>query len=218
MAASHDELITGMVLAGGASQRMQRVVSDKGLLPWQGKPMVHYVLERLRPQVDQVVINANRHIAEYQKLGVPVWTDERDADWEDFPGPLAGMLTGLRQCTTPWLVTVPCDAPLLHPQLVRRLYESALHNNAQIAFACTTSDSQPDQCKDHPVFALLHRSLESQLYHYLQAGERKVQHWMMQQAYTRVCFDDDKLAFMVNINTKAGFADFCELTHTMYPL
>lgn len=213
--------VTGLVLAGGGSSRMHSTIDDKGLLLWQNKPLASYALERLGPQVGTIAINANRHLPDYALLDVPVWIDERDADWERFPGPLAGMLTGLRHSQTPWLATVPCDAPLFPHNLVEKLLHTALNANVKIVYACTMQANQPGQTaqrvKDHPVFALLHHSLKDSLYAYLQGGDRKILLWIKQHAHERVLFDEHT-AFMANINTPANLADLCELTHTVYPL
>jgi molybdopterin-guanine dinucleotide biosynthesis protein A len=112
--------ITGLILAGGRGSRMGGV--DKGLQNHLGIPLALHALLRLQPQVGEVMINANRNLAAYESMGVPVWPDA----WADYPGPLAGMLAGLEHCTTPWLVTVPCDAPLFPEDLVTRLASSSL--------------------------------------------------------------------------------------------
>ena len=98
--------ITGVILAGGRGSRMGGV--DKGLQNFNGMPMALHTLMRLAPQVGDVMINANRNLGAYEAFGVPVWPDVL----ADYPGPLAGFLTALERCETPWLVTVPCDTPL----------------------------------------------------------------------------------------------------------
>ena len=97
--------ITGLVLAGGRGSRMGGV--DKGLQAYRGMPLAMHALLRLGPQVGEMMVNANRNLAAYESLGVPVWPDALP----DYPGPLAGFLTGLERCTTPFLATVPCDSP-----------------------------------------------------------------------------------------------------------
>jgi molybdopterin molybdotransferase len=99
--------ISGLVLAGGRGTRMGSV--DKGLQPFGGATMVAHVLERLRPQVASVAINANQNLDAYQAFGVPVWPD----DTPGYAGPLAGLEAGLRRCGTGYLLAVPCDSPFL---------------------------------------------------------------------------------------------------------
>ncbi len=96
--------ITAVILAGGRGTRMGGV--DKGLVDYQGQPMIEHILARITPQVDHVMINANRHIERYQTYGVPVITDEND----QFDGPLAGMQAALHHAATDWIlsVTLPC--------------------------------------------------------------------------------------------------------------
>lgn len=84
---------------------------DKGLVPLNGKPMVAHVLERLTPQVQHLLINANQNQEAYAAYGVPVWPDALP----DFAGPLAGLQAGLMHCETPYLVTAPCDSPFCLP-------------------------------------------------------------------------------------------------------
>src|SRR5687767_8689050 len=106
--------VSGIVLAGGQGRRMGGV--DKGLKALRGKPMVEWVLARLAPQVDEVVINANQNLEIYRKLGYPVVTDEISG----FAGPLAGLHAGLKAAKHDLVVTVPCDSPFLPEDLVSR--------------------------------------------------------------------------------------------------
>ena len=103
--------ITGLVLAGGMGRRMDS--RDKGLIAFRGKPMVAHVIERLAPQVGSLIINANRNLDQYGGLGYPVVSDEVSG----YAGPLAGLHAGLRACTTPLIVTAPCDSPFLPTDL-----------------------------------------------------------------------------------------------------
>jgi len=123
--------ITGMVLAGGRGSRMGGV--DKGLQNHLGMPMALHTLLRLAPQVGSVMINANRNLAAYESMGVPVWPDAQ----ADYPGPLAGMLAGLERCETPYLVTVPCDTPNFPLDLVERLARALDAEGADLAMAAT---------------------------------------------------------------------------------
>ena len=111
--------ITGVILAGGRGSRMGG--ADKGLQPYRGVPLAMHALLRLAPQVGEVMINANRNLAAYESMGAAVWPDAL----ADYPGPLAGFLAGLEHCTTPYLVTVPCDSPHFPEDLVARLAQRA---------------------------------------------------------------------------------------------
>ena len=179
--------ITGVVLAGGQGRRMGTI--DKGLVPLGGRPMVAHVLERLRPQVDEILINANQHRAEYEAFGYSVFADAIGG----FAGPLAGLQVALAHASFPLVATVPCDSPFLPEDLVARL-TAALHaKEADLAVARTFD--QP-----HPVFALVRRDVMAHLAAFLEGGGRKIDAWYATLKTIEVAFDDEAEAFR-NINT-----------------
>jgi molybdopterin-guanine dinucleotide biosynthesis protein A len=182
--------ITGLILAGGRGTRMGH--ADKGLQQFAGQPMIQHVLNRLMPQVDQIIINANRNIDAYKQFGEPVHADTLP----DFAGPLAGLQTGLMHCVTPLLVCVPCDSPFLPLDLVARLHASLIAADAELAVATTGTG---DEKQSHPVFCLLKTSLLPRLTDYLQEGGRKVSAWHATCTMIEVHFDDD--AAFRNINS-----------------
>ncbi|MCK9380719.1 MAG: molybdenum cofactor guanylyltransferase [Sulfuritalea sp.] len=183
--------VTGLLMAGGLGRRMGGV--DKGLMAIDGKPMASWVFERLRPQVGQVLINANRNLEEWQSYGVPVVSDAIGG----FSGPLAGFHAGLLACTTPWLATVPCDSPFLPHDLVARLAAAATEAGADLAVVRSERRLQP-------VFALLRRKLLPSLEHFLQGGGRKIDRWFEEVKLAVVDFDD--AAAFTNINTPEELA------------
>jgi molybdopterin-guanine dinucleotide biosynthesis protein A len=178
--------ITGLVLAGGLGRRMGG--EDKGLVPLAGRPMVAHVLDALRPQVGTVVVNANRNQERYAAFGHPVIADAVDG----YLGPLAGVLTALQHCTTEFLVTAPCDTPLIAPDLVARLYAACTAAGADLAVA---SDGRRQQ----PVFLLLRASLAPSLEAYLAGGGRKIDVWFGQLRIAVADFGDEPDTF-VNVN------------------
>ena len=182
--------ITGVVLAGGRGSRMGGV--DKGLQNYQGMPLAMHALLRLSPQVGQLMINANRNLAAYESMGVPVWPDPI----ADYPGPLAGWLAGIERCETPYLAIVPCDSPHFPGDLVARLAEALVREDADIAMAATLEDGR---VQVQPVFCLLKTMLLESLVKYLQGGDRKIDRWTAQHRCAQVVFDDAQ-AF-VNANT-----------------
>ncbi len=184
--------ITGLILCGGRATRMGGV--DKGLQNHHGMPLALHALLRLQPQVGQIIINANRNLAAYESMGVPVWPDPL----ENHPGPLAGWLAGLEHCETPYLVTVPCDTPNFPLNLVGKL-AAALHAaDADIAMATTLEDGV---VQAQPVFCLLKSTLVESLLAYLQGGGRKIDSWTARQTCVAVPFDDAAAFF--NANTAA---------------
>ena len=182
--------VTGLILAGGQGTRMGSV--DKGLQTLAGQPMVQHVIQRLQPQVQQLHINANQNQAVYAEWGFPVWADAMP----DFAGPLAGLQTGLMHCTTPYLVTVPCDSPYLPLDLVARLAQALQAQEADLAVAVTGVGVQR---QPHPVFCLAKASLLPHLTQYLESGGRKMGAWHATLRVATVHFEDE--AAFRNINT-----------------
>lgn len=178
--------ITGVVLAGGRGQRMGGI--DKGLLPLAGKPMVAHVLAALRPQVAAIVVNANRNLAQYATFGHPVAADAIG----DYYGPLAGMASAMEIAKTKYVLTVPCDSPLMACDLVARLYQALSQEHAKISVA-------HDGERMHPVFALLQRDLLPSLHEYLQSGERKIDRWFARHKLAIAYFADEPETF-INVN------------------
>ncbi len=194
--------ITGLVLAGGRGTRMGSV--DKGLQNFHGVPLALHALRRLQPQVGSVLLNANRNLDAYAGFGAPVCSDALAG----YPGPLAGFLSGLAHCGTPWLLTVPCDTPLFPTDLAARLLEAAERTGADLAMAAAP-ETDPDTGTLHwrrqPVFCLLRASLQPSLAQYVENGGRKIGAWAEQHACTLVPFGapgDQPQAFY-NANTLA---------------
>jgi len=177
--------VSGIVLAGGLGRRMGGV--DKGLQPLRGRPMVEWVLERLRPQVAEIVINANQNPEIYGQYGHRVVPDQIAG----FAGPLAGLHAGLKAAANPLVVTVPCDSPFLPADLVSRLNSSLKNHDLAVA----KTGAQP-----HPVFALMKRQVRESLEAFLASGGRKIDAWYAALKVVEVSFDDEADAFR-NINT-----------------
>lgn len=178
--------VTGIVLAGGLGRRMGSV--DKGLQPLHGRPMLEHVLERFAPQVDAVLLNANRNIDTYARFGKVV----PDAVG-GFAGPLAGLHAGMTAADTPLVATVPCDSPFLPLDLVARLRGALAAQGAQLAVAKTGAQA-------HPVFVVARRDLLANLAAFLEGGGRKIDAWYASLVVAEVSFDDEEPAFR-NINT-----------------
>jgi molybdenum cofactor guanylyltransferase len=179
--------ITGLVLAGGQGRRMGGV--DKGLVSLDGRPLVAHVLERLAPQVADVLINANQNLERYADFGTPIVPDAVGG----FAGPLAGLHAGMTRTAREFIVTVPCDSPFLPGDLVARLATAQAAHDAQLAVAKTFD--QP-----HPVFALVKRDVLPHLAAFLEGGGRKIDAWYATLDVIEVPFDDEADAFR-NINT-----------------
>lgn len=161
---------------------------DKGLVLYRGKPLVDHVIERIAPQVDEVLISANRNLDEYGRRGCPVITDSLP----DFQGPLAGVLAGLRAASHEWVLTVPCDMPHLPVDLAARLL--AARADASVVVA-------EDELHAHPAVMLIHTSLADKLAVYLQSGKRSVHGLQEIVGFVAVRFE---AADMMNINSLDG--------------
>lgn len=178
--------IVGVVLAGGRSQRMGG--GDKGLLNFAGSSMLAHVIARLTPQVRRVILNANGDPERFQGFGLPVVPDSR----ADFPGPLAGVLAGMRwaiahEPRARYVATVSSDAPFLPMNLVARLADAVWIEGAAIALA------QSDGVL-HPVIGLWSVTLADALEAALSAGERGVGYWAGSQGAARVSFEPIRVA------------------------
>lgn len=178
--------ISAVILAGGKGTRLAGL--DKGLVELNGVPLVQHVIERIQPQVPEIVISANRNIKTYEKLGFAVYAD----DINDFAGPLAGILKALQQCKSEWLLAIPADSPFVPHDLALRLSQNIQDNKIAIPH---------DGNHLQPTFALIHKSLVTSLEHFLQQGDRKARVWMQQQPHTIVDFSEQEHAF-ININTE----------------
>jgi molybdopterin-guanine dinucleotide biosynthesis protein A len=159
----------GVLLAGGLSRRMGG--GDKCLRPLGGKPMIAHVIERAKPQVSTLILNANGDPARFRAFDLPVAQDVI----EGFAGPLAGVLTGMEWTARNrpdalWLATFATDAPFFPRDLVARLHDSVARAKADMA--CARSDEQ-----DHPVFGLWPVRLAADLRRAMEEDVRKVDLW-----------------------------------------
>ena len=139
--------ITGLILAGGRAQRMGGI--DKGFILFHGKPLIESAIDRLKPQVSAILINANRSITKYSHYGYPVLMDETP----DFSGPLAGFSVGLRHCKTPYLLTSPCDSPLFPTDLAEKMANELEEKNLELVYASTKEANEKIWAQ--PVFCLM---------------------------------------------------------------
>lgn len=181
-----ERYITGVILAGGKGRRMGGL--DKGLLEYQGRPLVSHVIERLKPQLGGLIINANRNAEEYRRFGYPVIADQL----ADYQGPLAGFAAAMRAAKTDFVLMAPCDGPRLPEDLVSRLRMAIEKQGAGIAVA---HDGQRLQS----VYALLRRDLLPSLEACIQSGQRRVDAWYASQDIAPADFSDTPESFF-NVN------------------
>ncbi|MCX2962097.1 molybdenum cofactor guanylyltransferase MobA [Rodentibacter caecimuris] len=179
--------ISAVILAGGKARRMGG--RDKGLQVLHGKPLIQYMIERLRPQITDISINANRNQAAYAKFGFPVFADEL----ADFQGPLSGMLSGLEKTKTDFVLFTPCDSPFFPNNLLEKLKSAVENDRTLIAYAC-------DEEREHPTFCLMSVELKRALRAYLAFGERRLLQFMRENKGIAVKFTTDEGQFM-NVNS-----------------
>jgi molybdenum cofactor guanylyltransferase len=185
--------VTGVILAGGLSRRMNN--QDKGLIRFKGQPMVSYAIAAMSPVAGQTIINANRNIPEYQVFGLPVVSDQTDS----FDGPLAGVLTAMIFAETGVLLVMPCDSPLVKVNHLQKLLATRAENDADIAVAF-------DGERLHPVFLAIKATLKPSLQEYLLSGQRKMDTWLEHQKMVKADFSTEPEIF-TNINSMAELSD-----------
>lgn len=184
--------IAAVILAGGRGRRMGG--RDKGLVTIDGEPMIDRVISRLRPQVGEMLISANRSLNSYRRRGLPVIADSLGP----YLGPLAGILSALDATRRPLLLSVPCDMPLLPSDLAERLHLGLMAADADASVACVGAQM-------HPVVCLLRRELIESLRAFLQGGGRKTGRWLQSLHLARVDFADQHRA-LVNLNSEHDLA------------
>ena len=190
--------VVGVLLAGGQSRRMGG--GDKALRLLGGIPLLERVIERLRPQVETLVLNANGNPSRFARFGLPVMADSVPG----FAGPLAGVLAGLDWTAShrpdcPYLVSVATDAPFLPADLVERLAKGLDKTHADLS--CAASGG-----RTHPVFGLWPVRLREDLRHaVLEEGIRKVDQWTARHRLVTVPFDDDPVDPFFNANRPEDF-------------
>jgi len=190
--------ITAVILAGGRATRMDG--QDKGLLELNNKALIQHVIERIAPQTHTILISANRNLSGYQKLGYPVVSDEK----QGYLGPLAGISAAMQQCTTNYLLVVPCDTPFLPDNLATLMLRQLQQDNADV---CLAHDGQRLQ----QLIALISCTLKSRLNQSIASGHLKVERWMLEQKHTTAQFTETDR--FLNINSR----DELVLAEKLYP-
>jgi molybdenum cofactor guanylyltransferase len=179
--------ITAVILAGGQGRRMGG--QDKGLIEINGRPLVAILIDSLEQQIGSILINANRNRDRYQAFGYPVVSDQLD----DYQGPLAGFACAMNAVDTDFILTLPCDGPLLATDYVARFVVSQAQTGAAI---CVAHDGERLQ----PVHALIKVDLLTSLNTFLDSGDRKIDRWYAKHDFVRTDFSDCANMFH-NINT-----------------
>ncbi|NGZ14383.1 molybdenum cofactor guanylyltransferase MobA [Vibrio aestuarianus] len=181
-----------VILAGGQASRMGG--QDKGLIELNDKPLVEHVIDKLKPQTNTIIINANRNQQRYSDFA-PVISDT----FTGYPGPLGGIHAGLSHAQRDWVGFVPCDSPLINDDLVVR-FCNAVQETSDILVA---HDGEYQQ----PVFTLFHKRVLPKLSAFLQRGDRKIILLYKECNTHYVDFSDSPNCFL-NLNTPQELAQF----------
>ena len=198
------EDITAIILSGGQGSRMGG--KDKGLVCYQNKPLIEHVIDCISPQVKDIVISCNRNQDNYADYGYPITPDlnssKNSTDLQEpvYQGPLAGIQAGLNIVKTKAAIIVPCDSPVIPKDLVNRLRLQLDENKVCIAIPS-------DGTRVQPLFSLITMAVKKPLDDYLLSGQRKAEHFILQQKPEIVDFSDLTKHFL-NFNTIQSLQDF----------
>ncbi|MEM9097966.1 MAG: molybdenum cofactor guanylyltransferase MobA [Pseudomonadota bacterium] len=195
--------LAGVILAGGLARRMGG--GDKAIRTVAGRPLLAHVIDRLRPQVEALALNANGDPERFATYGLPVIADTV----EGFVGPLGGVLSGLRWAERggfSHIVTAAADTPFFPSDLARRLIDAVERENQPIALAATTDPKRG--LSEHPTFGLWPVALADNLEEALTVGQmRKVIVWTSRHGAARAVFDDAGAYPFFNVNTPEDLAE-----------
>jgi molybdenum cofactor guanylyltransferase len=189
-----------VLLAGGLARRMGG--GDKPMRTIAGRTILDRVIARLAPQCDGLIINANGDPARFASFGLPVVAD----DVTDFPGPLAGILAALdwaaaNRPDVSLLLSAAADCPFLPHDLVSRLHQALISQNAQLAVAASDGQS-------HPVIGLWSVALRDELRHSLVVEDiRKIDRWTARYRLATVTWPIAPLDPFFNANTVQDIAE-----------
>ena len=192
--------IPGVLLAGGLARRMGG--GDKPMRLIAGRTILDRVIARLKPQCDGLIINANGDPARFASFGLPVVAD----DVADFPGPLAGILAALdwiaaNRPDVSLVLSAAADCPFLPRDLVARLHQSLIEQNARLAVAASNGQS-------HPVIGLWSVALRDELRHSLVVEDiRKIDRWTARYPLATVTWPATPLDPFFNANTVEDIAE-----------
>ena len=186
----HNTDITAVILAGGMGRRMGGL--DKGLIEFEGRLLVEILIAKLQKQNVNIIINANRNQSVYETYGFPVISNQLS----DYQGPLAGFASAIAAVESQYILTLPCDSPLLSDQYIERFVKCHNLPENQCAPISVAYDGERLQ----PVHALINVDLFESLNTFLDSGDRKIDRWYAQHEFNRVDFSDQSDMFK-NINT-----------------
>mgnify|MGYP001208158020 CR=1 FL=1 len=194
--------LTIIILAGGKSERMDG--KDKGLMMINNQYIIKNLYALAKDYSDNVYINANRNINDYMKMGLEVWQDIIPG----YQGPLAGMYTSLKNSKTRYILTLPCDGPLISDIYFKRMLSGNNQNKIRLRSAHNGERLQP-------VYSLISIDLIKSLEDFLDSGQRKIDKWFETCDLEIIDFSDNKNIF-ININRESDLLEYKELINKMF--
>lgn len=186
MSAITKDDITAVVLTGGTATRLQG--RNKGLIEIDNFPLIQHITTQLALQTDHLLISANQDIKQYEQFATVI----QDREYTN-QGPLAGILQACKQAETPYIITVPGDAPYITEHYIEKMLECLNHSDNSL---CVATD---EFNKLQPVYSLIPTTLKEDLSLSLSLGHNKVASWLQQHKPTYCRFMQSKMFF--NINT-----------------
>jgi molybdopterin-guanine dinucleotide biosynthesis protein A len=175
-------MISAIILSGGQSRRFNN--QDKGLIIWQGKPLIEHVIDRIQPQVDQIIINSNQNLESYRSLGFTVCEDKL----KGHQGPLAGIQASLTSTSHSLVLVCPCDTALLPRNLVSKLNDAIVNQGMDLAYPSCEN-------RHHFLPVLFKAGLAPSLNSYLTGEDRSMKGWYKTLNACAVSFNDESSAF-----------------------
>ena len=174
-----------IILAGGEGKRVGG--RDKGLIDYHGKPLIQHVIDNIKPQVDEIIISANRNIEKYETCGYKVVSDNS----EKYLGPMAGIAATLPYCQNDWVFITPCDMPFLPLDIISSLYENK--NGSSLSIAKVSDRLQ--------LALLMNKNLLPSILQALSASELRLMQWAKSQKPTFVFFTNEQNFSNLNSST-----------------
>ena len=182
-----DTKISCIILAGGEGKRVGGV--DKGLLEYKNRPLIEYIINTIRPQVDDIVISANRNHDRYKQYSSKVVSDKS----EKYLGPMAGIDAALPHCKHDWVLIIACDTPLLAADIIDKFLQTKTDSKLYIA----------ESNNKMQLLLLLHRSLHSSIKRALSENQLRLMRWAKSQQPEIVIFH--AVAAFKNFNNSKDF-------------
>lgn len=193
-----NNIVDAAIIAGGQGTRLDG--ADKGLLEWGKQRFAEHIAQKLRPYTDQLIINCNRNLPRYGVIADLLVHDED----QSFPGPLAGLLSVITGTDAEYVLTSPCDTPLIPEDYAPRMIEALQKNPGRLIVA-------HDGIQIQPLHLLLPKHLEASMREYLNSGKRKLTSWIVTHEPVFCDFTEASESFL-NVNSPQEFDQLTKIS------